>query len=83
MPELPEVETTARGMSPHLVGQRIESFDLREARLRWPVDGELVDSLVGVTVRSVTRRSKIDAHPFRQRSNLDFASGHEWLLANL
>ena len=59
MPELPEVETTARGMSPHLVGQRIESFELREARLRWPVDGELVDSLVGVTVRSVTRRSKL------------------------
>ena len=44
MPELPEVETTARGMSPHLVGQRIESFDSGAAcagpwTVNWSISG--------------------------------------------
>lgn len=59
MPELPEVETTTRGLSPHLTGQRIESFEIRESRLRWPVDGELSDSLVGVSIKRLSRRSKL------------------------
>ena len=59
MPELPEVETTTRGLSPHLTAQRIESFEIRESRLRWPVDGELSDLLVGVSIVSLARRSKL------------------------
>jgi len=37
MPELPEVETTRRGIEPHLRGRRILEFRGHEARLRWPV----------------------------------------------
>lgn len=59
MPELPEVETTTRGLSPHLTGQTIESFEIRESRLRWPVDGELADSLVGARIKRLARRSKL------------------------
>ena len=37
MPELPEVETSRRGISPWMVDQRIEDITIRERRLRWPV----------------------------------------------
>ncbi|MEL7373085.1 MAG: DNA-formamidopyrimidine glycosylase family protein, partial [Pseudomonadota bacterium] len=37
MPELPEVETTRRGVSPHIVGHKVERLIVREPRLRWPV----------------------------------------------
>jgi formamidopyrimidine-DNA glycosylase len=37
MPELPEVETTRRGIAPSLEGRLIERVVLRERRLRWPV----------------------------------------------
>ena len=37
MPELPEVEVTRRGLSPHLAGQTITGVVVREPRLRWPV----------------------------------------------
>ena len=40
MPELPEVETTRRGIEPWLVGRRIESLQVREWRLRWRVPRE-------------------------------------------
>ena len=34
MPELPEVETTCRGLAPHLVGRRLEGALVRQSRLR-------------------------------------------------
>ena len=37
MPELPEVETTRRGIAPHLEGQRVSRVVVRERRLRWPI----------------------------------------------
>jgi formamidopyrimidine-DNA glycosylase len=37
MPELPEVETTRRGIEPHLAGRRIAAVTLRRADLRWPI----------------------------------------------
>ena len=37
MPELPEVETTLRGIEPHLLNQRVARVIVREPRLRWPV----------------------------------------------
>ncbi|WP_210398223.1 bifunctional DNA-formamidopyrimidine glycosylase/DNA-(apurinic or apyrimidinic site) lyase [Motiliproteus sediminis] len=58
MPELPEVETTRRGIEPHLLGQRIESVQVREPRLRWPVPGDLAGRLIGQRVVSVARRAK-------------------------
>jgi formamidopyrimidine-DNA glycosylase len=57
MPELPEVETTARGIRPHLSGQTIERIIIRNRRLRWPIS-EAVDSLQGQRVESVYRRGK-------------------------
>lgn len=57
MPELPEVEVTRRGIAPCVVGRRITSIAVREARLRWPVP-DAVRRLAGRTVRAVNRRGK-------------------------
>ncbi|HEY5559289.1 MAG TPA: bifunctional DNA-formamidopyrimidine glycosylase/DNA-(apurinic or apyrimidinic site) lyase [Steroidobacteraceae bacterium] len=58
MPELPEVETTRRGIEPWLVGRRIERLIVREWRLRWRVPRSLPARIRGATVRSVGRRAK-------------------------
>ncbi|BBA32499.1 formamidopyrimidine-DNA glycosylase [Methylocaldum marinum] len=58
MPELPEVETTRRGISPHLVGQTIRAAIIREPRLRWPVPADLPEKLEGRLIRDVGRRGK-------------------------
>jgi formamidopyrimidine-DNA glycosylase len=57
MPELPEVETTLRGVSPYLVGQRIQEVIIRNASLRWPVPDSLHD-MTGQQVSSARRRGK-------------------------
>ena len=57
MPELPEVETTRRGIEPHVCGQLIERVILRETRLRWPISAE-VSGLQGRRIRAVSRRGK-------------------------
>jgi len=57
MPELPEVETTLRGIAPHLLNQRIERVIVREPRLRWPVSDEL-SALRNAPVESLARRAK-------------------------
>ena len=57
MPELPEVETTCRGIAPHVSGQRIRRIILRETRLRWPVSPEIA-GLAGTRIVGVTRRAK-------------------------
>jgi formamidopyrimidine-DNA glycosylase len=41
MPELPEVETTRRGIAPHIEGRRITGTIVRDSRLRWPVAEEI------------------------------------------
>ena len=58
MPELPEVETTLRGVAPHLVGHHIERVVVRHPRLRWPVPKRLPELLQGREIRAVTRRAK-------------------------
>ena len=58
MPELPEVETSRRGISPYIVGQRIEKVVIRERRLRWPVSKDVDNKLPGATIESVDRRAK-------------------------
>lgn len=58
VPELPEVETIRRGVSPHVVGRRIEAVTVREPRLRWPVPPDLAARVVGRTVTAVNRRGK-------------------------
>lgn len=58
MPELPEVETTRRGIEPHLVGRRVRAVIVREPRLRWPVPATLAHELPGQPLHAVTRRAK-------------------------
>ena len=58
MPELPEVETTRRGLEPLLVGQTIVDVDVRQPSLRWPVDGALASQVRNQCIRSVGRRGK-------------------------
>lgn len=57
MPELPEVETTLRGVAPHLVGRTITEVDVRERRLRWPVP-KAIDRLAGSRCLAARRRGK-------------------------
>ena len=40
MPELPEVETTLRGIQPHILNNEIEKIEVRQPHLRWPVPTE-------------------------------------------
>ena len=58
MPELPEVETTRRGIEPWLVGRRVERLVVREPRLRWRVPRGLPAKIAGAHIRSVGRRAK-------------------------
>lgn len=58
MPELPEVETTRRGIAPHIVNKPIRAVVIRQHRLRWPVPASLANDLVGRQVREVGRRAK-------------------------
>ena len=58
MPELPEVETTRRGIAPHLVGRRIASLTVHDGRLRWPVPADLPARLVGQQITRIDRRGK-------------------------
>ncbi len=58
MPELPEVETTRRGIAPQAVGRVIAAVDVHDRRLRWPVPAALSRLLPGRTVVRLDRRSK-------------------------
>jgi formamidopyrimidine-DNA glycosylase len=58
MPELPEVETTRRGLLPHVVGRSIQDVVVRNPNLRWPVPRDLRRRLRGERVRDVRRRGK-------------------------
>jgi formamidopyrimidine-DNA glycosylase len=58
VPELPEVETTRRGIAPALVGQRVRRIVVRDRRLRWPIAEDLEAAVQDRTVRSVERRAK-------------------------
>ena len=58
MPELPEVETTVRGIAPHIQNEVVSDVVVRESRLRWPVPDSLAQMLVGKTIKGVNRRAK-------------------------
>jgi formamidopyrimidine-DNA glycosylase len=58
LPELPEVETTRRGLTPHLDGRVIRSVTVRDRRLRWPVPEGLEAALIGQAIHAVDRRAK-------------------------
>lgn len=58
MPELPEVETTCKGIAPHIVGLTVKQVIVRQPKLRWPVPETLNQSLTGLCIHAVTRRAK-------------------------
>lgn len=58
MPELPEVETTRRGIAPYCEGLRVRQLTVRDHRLRWPVPTALPDLLAGQIIIAVERRAK-------------------------
>lgn len=58
MPELPEVETTVRGLRPVLEGHRLVSVEARRADLRHAFPPDLRQRLTGATVTALSRRAK-------------------------
>lgn len=58
MPELPEVETTRRGIAPIMTDRRLESFLVHDSRMRWPIPAELPATVGGRTVQDCGRRGK-------------------------
>jgi len=58
MPELPEVETTRRGIEPAVLSHTIDRIIVREPRLRWPVPRDLPALLSHQRVNTLQRRAK-------------------------
>jgi formamidopyrimidine-DNA glycosylase len=58
LPELPEVETTRRGIEPHIENNKVSKVILRRKTLRWPITPALSKDLPGETIKSVSRRGK-------------------------
>ena len=58
MPELPEVETTRRGIEALIGGRTVSGVEIRDRRLRWPVASHLARRLAGQRLRGVDRRAK-------------------------
>lgn len=58
MPELPEVETTRRGIAPHLESRRITGVVVRQRQLRWPIPVAQLARLEGATIERIDRRAK-------------------------
>ena len=58
MPELPEVETTLRGITPHILGKTFKDVIVRQPQLRWPIPAQLADALRGSALDSTARRAK-------------------------
>lgn len=57
MPELPEVETTLRGVSPWTIGKTIKDIKVHNASLRWPIPSE-INSLKDLSISHAFRRAK-------------------------
>ena len=58
MPELPEVETTVRGLATFLEGERITRVQVNRPDLRRPFPADLVQVMTGATVNALSRRAK-------------------------
>lgn len=58
MPELPEVETTRRGIAPHILNIPIHTVNLRETKLRWPISRVVKQLLPGLCFIEINRRGK-------------------------
>lgn len=58
MPELPEIETTRRGIAPYIENKLVTQVVIRNPRLRWPVTTGLNEKLSGQRIQTVSRRAK-------------------------
>ena len=58
MPELPEVETTRAGISPHILNQRVQSFYIRQPSLRWTIPFDMASYFESYEISALTRRGK-------------------------
>jgi len=58
MPELPEVETTRKGITPYVKKQQVQNIVIRQTSLRWPVPRNLKQKLKGQTIKDIQRRAK-------------------------
>ena len=58
MPELPEVETTRRGLEPLIVNRQIKSVHIYQKQLRWEIPSHLSDTLQNKTINKISRRAK-------------------------
>src|SRR5882724_5510705 len=58
LPELPEVETTRRGLRPYALRRRIVALEVYEPRLRWPVPRNLPNKVAGQRIVRAGRRAK-------------------------
>ncbi len=70
MPELPEVETTLRGIAPHVTGRKVTQLTVRNGRLRWPIDTSLPARLAGQKLLAASRRGKYLLLTFSQGTAL-------------
>ena len=81
MPELPEVETARRGLSPHLAGRRVTAVTLRRPDLRWPIPREVADLLPGQAITGLRRRAKyllLDSAPGSALLHLGMSGSLRW-----
>jgi formamidopyrimidine-DNA glycosylase len=74
MPELPEVETVRRGLTPAMLGARIDRVELRRADIRFPFPPSFAKRLTGQRIVDVNRRAKYLLFPL---------DGGETLIAHL
>ncbi|MDH5612415.1 MAG: bifunctional DNA-formamidopyrimidine glycosylase/DNA-(apurinic or apyrimidinic site) lyase [Gammaproteobacteria bacterium] len=58
MPELPEVETSRRGIEPHILNKTISDVIIRQHQLRWPIPKSLPNKILTLKLKRVTRRGK-------------------------
>ncbi len=58
MPELPEVETTLRGITPHIKNKKITNVVVRQRNLRWPIPANLNKTLINQKIKNIKRRAK-------------------------
>ena len=56
MPELPEVETTRRGLEPHIVNRQVKSAHIYKKQLRWEIPGHLAETLKNKTIKIKNKR---------------------------
>ncbi len=58
MPELPEVETSRRGIEPHILNKKIKKVIIREHKLRWPIPKSLPEKIANKKLVEISRRGK-------------------------